>query len=67
MVDQTDPGGVPAWVTGAEACFLTGASAEQLRADVVQGHLAMYRPFGRGHRIAFFRTEDLLAVHPPRP
>ena len=57
-----DPNELPAWVTGAEARFLTGASPEQLRAEVVSGRVAMYRPFGEGHRIALFRTENLLAL-----
>jgi hypothetical protein len=52
---------LPDWVTGAEARFLTGAAPEVLRDHVVSGRVAMYRPFGPGHRIAFFRTEDLLA------
>ena len=62
MAAEPDLGGLPAWVTGAEALFLTGASPEELRADVVSGRVSMYRPFGQGHRIAFFRTEDLLAL-----
>ena len=65
MAADPDPSGLPAWVTGAEARFLTGASAEQLRAEVVSGRLAMYRPFGPGDRVAFFRTKDLPVPGPP--
>ena len=66
MAARPDLIDLPAWVTGAEARFITGATPDQLRADVVAGRVAMYRPFGRGDRIAFFRTEDLLALHPGR-
>jgi hypothetical protein len=60
------PGDLPAWVTGAEARFLTGSPPELLRDEVVSGRVAMYRPFGPGSRIAFLRTEDLLASRGPR-
>lgn len=62
MAAEPDLGGLPAWVTGAEVRFLTEASPERLRADVVSGRVTMYRPFGEGHRMALFRTEDLLAL-----
>jgi hypothetical protein len=54
-------GDLPEWVTGAEARFLTGDPPEVLRDAVGSGRVAMYRPFGVGHRIAFLRTADLLA------
>jgi hypothetical protein len=58
-------GDFPEWVTGAEARFLTGSSPEVLRDAVLSGRVAMYRPFGVGHRIAFLRTADLLATRTP--
>jgi hypothetical protein len=58
-------GDLPGWVTGAEARFLTGLPPEVLRDEVVSGRVAMYRPFGVGHRIAFLRTADLLATRTP--
>jgi hypothetical protein len=58
-------GDIPEWVTGAEARFLTGDPPEVLRQAVVSGRVAMYRPFGPGHRIAFLRTADLLATRTP--
>jgi hypothetical protein len=61
MTGERGPGDLPEWVTGAEARFLTGAPPEVLRDEVVSGRVAMYRPFGPGHRIAFLRTADLLA------
>jgi hypothetical protein len=61
MTEKTGPGDLPEWVTGAEARFLTRHPPEVLRDEVVSGRVAMYRPFGPGHRIAFLRTADLLA------
>jgi hypothetical protein len=58
-------GDIPEWVTGAEARFLTGHPPEVLHQAVVSGRVAMYRPFGPGHRIAFLRTADLLATRTP--
>lgn len=55
-------GDLPEWVTGAEARFLTGSPPEALRDEVVSGRVAMYRPFGPGHRIALLSTRDLLAA-----
>ena len=52
---------LPDWLTGAEARFVVGVPPEVIRDDVVAGRVTMFRPFGPGHRVAFFRTEDLLA------
>lgn len=67
MASEAEARGLPTWVTGAEARFLTGASADELRAGVVSGRVAMYRPFGQGHRVAFLRTDDLLAARTSTP
>lgn len=52
--------GIPDWVTGAEARFLTGDPPEILRRKVTSGRVALFRPFGPGHRVVFLRTADLI-------
>ncbi|MGH9890435.1 MAG: hypothetical protein ACREA0_00305 [bacterium] len=51
---------IPEWVTGAEARFLTGEAPEILRQKVTSGRVALFRPFGPGHRVVFLRTADLI-------
>jgi len=50
---------IPEWVTGAEACFLTGDPPEVLRSKVMAGGVALVRPFGRRHGFVLLRTADL--------